>query len=90
MPLSRSSRECSRTGKVRFRDKLAAQIELAGAVRRDKGEQRAYRCEFCRGWHLTSQSKRRPSVRRGNGVQGSADPGEPTLLMQPQTRPVTR
>lgn len=44
---------CS-TGKIRYRDRLGAQIALAGTRRKDRSEARAYRCPDCRGWHLTS------------------------------------
>lgn len=54
---SRPVAKCS-TGKVRYRDKLGAKIELAKVQHEDHGERRVYRCEFCRGWHLTSQSRR--------------------------------
>lgn len=53
------SRVTCATGKLRYPDKLAAKIVLAKAQRQDHGELRAYRCEFCRGWHLTSQAKGR-------------------------------
>lgn len=46
---------CNRTHKVQFYSELDAKIALAGRRFRDKGEKRAYRCGFCRGWHLTSQ-----------------------------------
>ena len=78
------------TEKRRFRTRLDAMMALAWTQRRDTGERRLYRCPICKGWHLTSQAKRKPSIRRGNGVQGSADPGQPTHLMQPQTVPVTK
>jgi hypothetical protein len=44
--------------KVRYRDKLGAQIALASthrarSSRRD--EVRVYRCPRCNGWHLTSR-----------------------------------
>lgn len=51
------ARECS-TGKVRYRDKLGARIALARTWGRARDESRIYRCEFCHGWHLTSQPKR--------------------------------
>ncbi|MEV4257264.1 hypothetical protein AB0J52_29255 [Spirillospora sp. NPDC049652] len=51
------------TGKVRFRDRIAATLALAtiqhqGRQDRDKAETRAYRCPTCAGWHLTSQHPR--------------------------------
>lgn len=50
--------------KRRFRDEIAALHALgriAAAVpdeRRPKRPIRAYHCQHCRGWHLTSQEKR--------------------------------
>lgn len=44
--------------KRRYRDELGAKVALASAQARDKGEKRAYRCPFCRGWHLTSQERK--------------------------------
>lgn len=47
------------TGKLRYRDRIAAQLTLAGIDNLDprRREQRAYRCPACRGWHLTSQTR---------------------------------
>lgn len=44
---------CGRTGKVKFSE-IAAKLALAEARNRDRDEKRAYRCEHCRKWHLTS------------------------------------
>lgn len=47
--------------KVRYRDRISAQLALATLQRQDKHdhtERRAYRCPRCRGWHLTSQRRR--------------------------------
>ena len=51
-----------KTGKRRFPDEEAAKVALvasraAQALRRStkRREERVYQCEFCRGWHLTSQ-----------------------------------
>jgi len=49
------------TGKIRYRDRLAAQIALADTSRRHqprREEARAYPCPQCRGWHLTSKPPR--------------------------------
>lgn len=51
------------TGKIRHRDRIAALLALASAQhtdgsRRPKLEQRAYRCPTCKGWHLTSQTRK--------------------------------
>lgn len=46
------------TGKQRYRDRIAALLALSkisGETNRVRIERRAYRCEKCRGWHLTSQ-----------------------------------
>ncbi len=47
--------------KVRYRDRIGAQLALAGLANghgrhetRPKDERRAYRCPTCKGWHLTS------------------------------------
>ena len=53
-----SPRPCP-TGKYRFRDRVGALVALAESMRRASGnrnEVRAYRCELCRGWHLTSKA----------------------------------
>lgn len=47
-------------GKVRYRDRIAAQIALANTRQHrsaKRNEARAYRCPRCRGWHLTSRRK---------------------------------
>ncbi|WP_433337038.1 hypothetical protein [Spirillospora sp. CA-294931] len=51
------------SGKVRFKDRIAATLALAtiqrqGRPDRDKMEARAYRCPDCAGWHLTSSRTR--------------------------------
>lgn len=61
------ARQC-RTGKRRYRDRIGALIAMASARHKDGSnrgslEQRAYRCPFCTGWHLTSQSDRRRQAR---------------------------
>ena len=53
----------SRCRKFRYRDEIAAKLAMAGARRRDGSrrarlEVRAYRCERCKGWHLTSKPLR--------------------------------
>lgn len=48
------------TGKVRYRDELAARIALS---RIDVGVVRSYPCPDCRGWHHSSR-------RRGAGRTG--------------------
>lgn len=39
---------------------------------------------------MTPPDTRQPSAIRESGYQGSADPGEPTGLMQPQTRAIKK
>lgn len=51
------------TGKVRYRDEVAAMLALGRAssrseVRPNRVEQRQYRCPMCKGWHLTSQKRK--------------------------------
>lgn len=44
------------SGKVRYRDELAAMMALASTQRSTSGrreERRHYRCPMCKGWHLT-------------------------------------
>lgn len=45
-----------RTGKVRYRDRIAGALALIRT--RDVGAVRIYRCEHCRGWHTTSQTRK--------------------------------
>lgn len=57
---------CPYPTKVRFKDELAAKMELAKIQRRDntarpKTEKRAYRCGG--HWHLTSKEKKRRRFR---------------------------
>ncbi len=43
--------------KIRYSDKVAAQLALATLQNQDKAghtERRVYRCPDCGGWHLTS------------------------------------
>lgn len=54
---------CPVTGKIRWADSIAAGRALgraANAVNRatTKREQRAYECQWCHAWHLTSAPKR--------------------------------
>lgn len=54
-------RRCKPTGKLKFRDEIAAKItlgHLAAAPLRERREQRAYRCPHGDHWHLTSQARR--------------------------------
>ena len=54
------SRRCP-SGKVVYRDRIAAQVALLKASRSDshrRQEQRIYHCTLCPWWHLTRQEKR--------------------------------
>lgn len=48
----------TRCKKRRYRDLIAAKLALeqiaSKSHRREKNEQRVYRCYLCRGYHLTS------------------------------------
>lgn len=44
--------------KIRYSDKLTAEMKLAFLLKKDHGERRVYHCILCLGWHLTSQKKR--------------------------------
>lgn len=60
-------RKCSTTGKDRFPSSMEANLAIAdvqlNAKHHRKGKYReeptrAYCCEFCRGWHMTSSESR--------------------------------
>jgi hypothetical protein len=60
--------KCSRANKPRFPNKLEADLVLASITltntRHRKGKYReaptrSFPCEFCKGWHLTSQVRGR-------------------------------
>ena len=49
---------CEATGKISYRDKIAAMLAMASCRHSSSGarqEQRFYRCPFCHNWHLTKQ-----------------------------------
>jgi hypothetical protein len=48
---------CTPTGKLMHSTRAAA-MASAARLSRHAHYIRAYRCEFCRTWHLTSQRKR--------------------------------
>ena len=53
------------TGKLRYRDRLEAQLALLRVSTDDdprRKEKRSYQCPHCHGWHLTSQA--RPTRRK--------------------------
>lgn len=59
------------TGWLRFSDELDARIALTNSLAKQalrkatrRREQRIYFCQMCRGWHLTTQDKRRPGEAR--------------------------
>lgn len=52
---------CHRWGKVRYRDRIGAEIALASTAQSrgaNRGESRIYRCPDCGGWHLSSKGGR--------------------------------
>lgn len=51
-----------KTNKRRFRDEIAAKLALSRMVWNDKGAIRVYRCNLCRGFHITSQEQRTKKV----------------------------
>lgn len=58
-------RKCP-TGKRRYKDRIAALLAIESAnrrkhERRGKNERRAYLCQMCRYWHVTSEPKRLPA-----------------------------
>lgn len=55
---------CLKTRKVSYHTELDAKIALAELKHKDKGQQRCYRCSFCRRWHLTSQERRHNNATR--------------------------
>lgn len=57
-----------RTGKRRYSKKVDALIALMKLKKHDDGqhrEKRAYKCEFCRGFHLTKQEPDSPDYGEG-------------------------
>jgi hypothetical protein len=59
--MSKRVARCGATGKLWYRDRIAAEFHLARIQRhadesnREKLPVRSYRCNKCTGWHLTSQ-----------------------------------
>lgn len=51
---ARRTRPCP-SGKARYRDRQSAVVVLRNVQQRGGLLTRAYRCEMCKGWHLTSQ-----------------------------------
>lgn len=53
-----TERRCQATGKIQYRDRLAARLALASINRkkdtRQHLEHHEYRCPYCLSWHLTS------------------------------------
>jgi hypothetical protein len=67
-------RKCSTTGKDRFPNKLECDLAIVDIHRSNSHNRhrkyrdeptRSYRCEFCGGWHMTSQvpDKESPDLR---------------------------
>jgi hypothetical protein len=57
--MSKRNRKCT-TGKVGYESHRRAMIACGRIVansRRDSLPERAYHCDFCGRWHLTSQAK---------------------------------
>jgi hypothetical protein len=55
--------KCKSTGKVRFPTQIDAMMRASLWIMRagmgfDKRRMRAYKCDMCGGWHLTSAKKR--------------------------------
>lgn len=69
--------------KVRYPDKISAQLVLARAVKRateKRGENSVYRCNLCKGgWHLTSR------MPRGKGMTGVTP--RPSSAPKPPPKP---
>ena len=58
-PVKGRDRRCPKTGKARYRDHASANIAITTIALRNDDERRkrpvrAYYCESCKGWHLTS------------------------------------
>lgn len=53
-------KKCRDTGKLRYRTQTSAEHALAHLLLHVPGQIpcRAYPCEFCDGWHLTSKPRR--------------------------------
>lgn len=56
---------CAKTRKVKFHDRIHAELTLENiqlrARRTIHDEKRSYYCEFCHGYHLTSEELRTPA-----------------------------
>jgi hypothetical protein len=52
---------CSTGKKVHLTEQAAVQFSQYISKRHDQEEQRAYKCEFCKHWHLTSKEMRVPT-----------------------------
>ncbi len=53
------------SGKVRYRTEVDAMLALMSTTSSNKAkrqETRQYRCPSCKGWHLTSEQKRRKTA----------------------------
>jgi len=66
---------CKETGKIRFKDHHDAMLALEDARAKaawaethdlptSRHETRAYKCDLCRGWHLTSRPQRQNNGHR--------------------------
>ncbi len=61
--LARSEKRCEWTGKIRYKDEQSAALVVHRAVSNGfrKVPVRWYWCEFCNGWHTTSQERKETS-----------------------------
>lgn len=62
----------AKCAKKRYRDRVAALLALANTQFKDsssraKIETRAYKCDACVGWHITSKKKRERVTRSSDG-----------------------
>lgn len=51
---------CPRTGKIQYKDRIAAMLALAEIQRQDRPgrhEKDVYKCRFCKKYHLTSMEQ---------------------------------
>jgi hypothetical protein len=55
-------KKCPDTGKIRYRTMQSAEHQLAHLILHTplQAPCRAYKCEFCDSWHLTSKRRRKP------------------------------
>lgn len=57
-----ASSVCEATGKIAYRDRIAAMLAMAACRHARSGtrqERQLYRCPFCHKWHLTKQENKK-------------------------------